>query len=114
MIKVRAWQVSPAEVEVCILVHPGVGDVAVAGIQAGIGTGEIPVAFIVPQDSQTDLVALERDTRATVKQKLTSYKSVGQIVFVDHIPRTASGKTLRRILRRDLLNQQDRKANEST
>ncbi|KAL9112716.1 MAG: hypothetical protein Q9227_003019 [Pyrenula ochraceoflavens] len=109
MIKVRAWQVSPAEVEACILQHPKILDAAVVGVPTDVENGETPVAFVVAQDPQVDLEILEGDIRAAVKQKLASYKAIGRVVFVDQIPRTGSGKILRRILREGLVNQSDGK-----
>lgn len=102
MIKVRAWQVSPAEVEACVLSLPEVQDVAIVGMLDGIENGETPVAFVVADDTRNDRVGLELSIRNIVKQKLASYKAIGRVIFVDHIPRTVSGKILRRILRESI------------
>lgn len=102
MIKVRAWSVSPAEIEACILMHPEVLDVAVVGIIAGSEIDETPIAFVVAVGSQKDRMPLEQSIRAIVDQNLASYKAIGRVVFVDFIPRTASGKALRRLLKEDV------------
>lgn len=73
------------------------------GIPTDIETGETPVAFVVAEDGQNDLMALKRGIRAMVEQKLASYKALGQVVFLGQIPRTVSGKILRRVLRENLM-----------
>ncbi|KAJ5893443.1 hypothetical protein N7495_005134 [Penicillium taxi] len=95
LIKVRGWQVAPAEVEGVLLQHPGVRDVAVTGVDLKDGGGEVPRAFIVrSQDFSSRLTADEAYT--FVRQRLASYKALdGGVIFVEEIPRTASGKIQR-------------------
>lgn len=113
MIKVRGWQVSPAEIEACILMHPEVLDIAVVGIVADLEIDETPVAFAVAKGFQKDRTTLEQDIKAVVDQNLASYKAIGRVVFVDVIPRTVSGKVLRRILKEGLVDDPKTKSEKS-
>jgi long-chain acyl-CoA synthetase len=93
MIKVRGFQVAPAEIEAVLHGHPAVKDCAVFGIPDGIN-GEAIVAAVAahaPVDPS--------DLTARVDEKLASYKHLSRIVFVDDIPRLPSGKVLRRVLK---------------
>jgi long-chain acyl-CoA synthetase len=93
MIKVRGFQVAPAEIETVLHGHPAVKDCAVFGVPDGIN-GEAIVAAVAasaPVDPS--------DLTARVDEKLASYKHLSRIVFVDDIPRLPSGKVLRRVLK---------------
>jgi acyl-CoA synthetase (AMP-forming)/AMP-acid ligase II len=93
MIKVRGFQVAPAEIETVLHDHPAVKDCAVFGIPDGTN-GEAIVAAVAtsaPVDA-SQLTAL-------VDEKLASYKHLGRVVFVPEIPRLPSGKVLRRVLK---------------
>lgn len=94
LIKVRAWQVAPAELEACLLTHPGVADVAVVGVaDAEGGGGELPRAFVVRREGST---VTEGEVRGHFVGKLAGYKALGGgVEFVEAIPRNASGKILR-------------------
>ena len=94
MIKVSGFQVAPAEVEAVLLADPDVADCAVFGVPDA-DKGEVPRAAVVrrPETSVDEARLIER-----VKRALASYKSPVAIEFVDEIPRTASGKALRRVL----------------
>jgi acyl-CoA synthetase (AMP-forming)/AMP-acid ligase II len=95
MIKVSGFQVAPAEIEGVLLGHPAVVDCAVFGV-ADPRTGEVPVAAVQLEPgasvSPDELLQLVSDTLAT-------YKRLRRVVVVDAVPRTASGKILRRTLR---------------
>lgn len=92
MIKVKGFQVAPAEVEAVLHGHPAVADCAVFGI-ADETTGEMVVAAVATT------ATLEADeVIAYVAQRLASYKKPGRVVFVPEIPRLPSGKVLRRLL----------------
>ncbi|CAI7584730.1 unnamed protein product [Penicillium glandicola] len=95
LIKVRGWQVAPAEVESVLLQHPGILDAAVIGVNKD-GVGEVPRAFVVRSRDP----AMRRLTGEQVynyaRGQLAKYKSLdGGVVFVEEIPRTASGKIQR-------------------
>jgi acyl-CoA synthetase (AMP-forming)/AMP-acid ligase II len=92
LIKVNAFQVAPAELEALLMTHPDVTDVAVAA-RPDERTGEAPVAFVVPRG------ALDADALiAWAAERTAPYKRLAAVEPVDAIPRTPSGKILRRRL----------------
>lgn len=93
MIKVRGFQVAPAEIETVLYGHPAVKDCAVFGVPDGIN-GEAVVAAVA---AHTPVDAA--DLSARVDEKLASYKHLSRIIFVPDIPRLPSGKVLRRVLK---------------
>lgn len=118
LIKVRGHQVAPAELEAVLLTHPDVVDAAVIGIHDDY-SGELPRAYVVrrsaadetsnstidpsneeaTQESASNIIT-ESDIYEYVKERVAGYKRIdGGIIFVDAIPKSASGKILRRILR---------------
>jgi acyl-CoA synthetase (AMP-forming)/AMP-acid ligase II len=90
MIKVRGFQVAPAEIETVLHGHPAVRDCAVFGVPDA-ANGEAVVA------AQASVEAAELVAR--VDARLASYKRVSRVVFVPDIPRLPSGKVLRRVLK---------------
>jgi acyl-CoA synthetase (AMP-forming)/AMP-acid ligase II len=121
LIKVRGHQVAPAEIEAVLLTHPDIIDAAVIGVHDEY-SGELPRAYIVRRSSAPENItttsdvdpindeATETNTTTTViteaeiyewvKERVAGYKRLdGGIIFVDAIPKSASGKILRRILR---------------
>jgi len=93
MIKVRGFQVAPAEIEAVLHAHPAVEDCAVFGIPDGVD-GESVVAAVATR-APVDAAELT----ARVGERLASYKSLSRVVFVPEIPRLPSGKVLRRVLK---------------
>lgn len=92
LIKYKGMQVAPAELEALLLSHPAVGDAAVIPI-ADEEAGEIPKAFVVlksPVDAETLM--------EYVGSHVAPYKKVRVVEFVDSIPKSPSGKILRRFL----------------
>jgi acyl-CoA synthetase (AMP-forming)/AMP-acid ligase II len=96
LIKYKGYQVPPAELEALLLTHPGVADVAVIGVTDAESGEEIPKAFVVKQ-SGAELS--ENDVMAFVAGNVAPYKKVRQVAFIDAIPKSASGKILRKDLR---------------
>jgi long-chain acyl-CoA synthetase len=96
LIKVRGFQVAPAEVEAVLHGHPAVADCAVFGVPHP-ADGEAVVAAV------TRSGAVEADELiALVADRLASYKRPSEVVFVAEIPRLPSGKVLRRVLKERL------------
>lgn len=93
MIKVRGFQVAPAEIETVLHGHPAVRDCAVFGVPDG-ANGEAVVAAVT---THAPIEAAELMGR--VDAELASYKRLRRVVFVDEIPRLPSGKVLRRVLK---------------
>jgi long-chain acyl-CoA synthetase len=93
MIKVRGFQVAPAEIEAVLHGHPAVEDCAVFGIPDTANGEAIGAAVKTCQPVEADeLITLVAD-------RLASYKRPSQVVFVPEIPRLPSGKVLRRVLK---------------
>jgi len=95
LIKYKGFQVAPAELEALIVQHPAVADVAVIGIPE-IEAGELPKAFVVLKPGAS---ASAEDIQTFIKAEVASYKQIRLLEFVDEIPKSASGKILRRFLR---------------
>lgn len=98
LIKVKGIGVAPAELEDLLLGHELVEDVAVMGVPDDY-SGELPKAYVVvkegvPMDEKTG-----RELMKYVKDKKVRYKWIKEISFVGEIPKSASGKILRRVLR---------------
>lgn len=99
LIKVRGFQVAPGEVEGVLLAHPGITDVAVIGIPTADVGSEAPRAYVIRRDGVS---VEEKDVHAWVQERLAKYKRLdGGVKFVDSIPKTASGKILKRLLREE-------------
>jgi acyl-CoA synthetase (AMP-forming)/AMP-acid ligase II len=95
LIKFKGFQVPPAELEALLLTHPAVADAAVIG-KPDDEAGEIPIGFVVLKPG-TD--ASEDEIRAFVAERVAHYKRLGEVRFVDAVPKSASGKILRRMLK---------------
>jgi acyl-CoA synthetase (AMP-forming)/AMP-acid ligase II len=92
LIKYKAYQVAPAELEAVLLAHPAVRDAAVIP-SPDDEAGEVPKAFVVLKEG----VPAE-ELMAFVAARVAPYKKVRRLEFVDQIPKSASGKILRRVL----------------
>ncbi|MCV7300506.1 4-coumarate--CoA ligase family protein [Mycobacterium barrassiae] len=95
LIKYKGYQVPPAELEAVLLSHPAIADAAVIGVVDADGE-EVPKAFVVKQ-SEADLTADE--VMDFVAGQVAPYKKVRQVQFIEAIPKSASGKILRKDLR---------------
>ncbi len=95
LIKVKGFQVPPAELEALLITHPQVNDVAVIGVPDD-AAGELVKAFIV-RVPNTDVSA--ETLQAFVAEHVATYKKVSMVEFIEAIPKSASGKILRRELR---------------
>ena len=92
LIKFKGFQVAPAELEALLITHPAIADAAVIPVPDE-EAGEIPKAFCVLGGEATP-----DDIMGFVAEKVSSYKRVRQVEIVDEIPKSASGKILRRVL----------------
>jgi len=95
LIKYKGFQVPPAELEGLIVTHPSVLDVAVIGVPDE-EAGELPKAFVTLAPGAS--LTLE-DLQAFVGEHLVSYKQIRLLEEIDTIPKSASGKIIRRELR---------------
>jgi acyl-CoA synthetase (AMP-forming)/AMP-acid ligase II len=93
LIKYKGLQIAPAELESVLLSHPSVADAAVVP-RKDEDAGEIPHAFVVLKAPAT-----AEELTAFVAQRVASYKRIRRMDFIDAIPKSPSGKILRRVLR---------------
>jgi acyl-CoA synthetase (AMP-forming)/AMP-acid ligase II len=92
LIKYKGHQVAPAELEGLLLTHPAIADAAVIGLPDE-DAGEIPKAFVVPSGPLSP-----DEVTAFVAEHVAPYKKVRAVELIDEIPKTPSGKVLRRVL----------------
>jgi acyl-CoA synthetase (AMP-forming)/AMP-acid ligase II len=93
LIKVDGYQVAPAELEALLLTHPGIVDAAVVG-RPDERHGELPVAYVVAAEPLDEALV-----RAWVAERAAGYKRLADLTVVPSLPRTPSGKLLRRDLK---------------
>ncbi|MDG4649102.1 AMP-binding protein [Roseibacterium sp. SDUM158017] len=98
LIKFKGFQVAPAEVEAALIAHPGVADAAVTA-RRDEEAGELPVAFVVRAQGPSGSEVTEAELRAHCEGCLAHFKHPCEYRFVDSVPKSASGKILRRQLR---------------
>ena len=97
IIKYKAYQVAPAELEAIIGTHPAVVDAAVVP-SPDEESGEIPKAFVVLRAGIASDAATSEEILAYVAERVAPYKKVRALEVVDAIPKSPSGKILRRVL----------------
>jgi acyl-CoA synthetase (AMP-forming)/AMP-acid ligase II len=93
LIKYKGMQVPPAELEAVLLSHPSVADAAVVPLKDD-DAGEIPRAFVVLRAPASAPELMEY-----VAQRVAPFKKIRRLEFIDAIPKSPSGKILRRLLR---------------
>lgn len=93
LIKYKGLQVAPAELEALLLQHPAIADAAVVGFPDA-EAGEIPRAFVVTRSPLTADALM-----AWVAERVAPYKKIRKVDFIEAIPKSPSGKILRRLLR---------------
>jgi acyl-CoA synthetase (AMP-forming)/AMP-acid ligase II len=96
LIKVKGFQVAPAELEALLLRHPQIADAAVIPV-SDPDAGELPKAFVVRKATDQAMLS-EEDVKAYVHSEVAHYKRIRYVEFVDTIPKSTSGKILRRVL----------------
>ncbi len=93
------YRIGPAEIEDCLLKHPSVGMVAVIGSPDPVRT-EIVKAFIVLKPEMVPSPSLNEDIQNFVKTRLAAHEYPREIEFVKELPLTATGKIMRKELRK--------------
>jgi acyl-CoA synthetase (AMP-forming)/AMP-acid ligase II len=97
LIKYKGYQVPPAELEALLLTNPKIADAAVIGVIEEETGEEIPKAFVVRQPgAEID----EAEVMEFVADRVAPYKKVRVVEFIDVVPKSASGKILRKDLRK--------------
>jgi acyl-CoA synthetase (AMP-forming)/AMP-acid ligase II len=92
LIKYKGYQVAPAELEALLVEHPAVTEAAVIG-RPDEEAGEVPMAFVALADE-----ASPEEIMAFVAERVAPYKKLRDLQVVEEIPKSASGKILRRVL----------------
>ena len=95
LIKYKGFQVPPAELEALLLTHPAVADAAVVGLPDE-EAGEIPAGYVVLRPGAE---ASPEEIQGYVAERVAGYKRLRRLTFIEAIPKSASGKILRRVLR---------------
>lgn len=98
LIKCKGFQVAPAELEGLLLKNPHIADAAVIPVPHP-RNGEAPLAFVVRADTPEGKALTEDSVKAFMEPHIADYKQLDEVRFVDSIPKSASGKILRRVLR---------------
>jgi len=97
LIKYKGLQVAPAELEALLLTHPAVLDAAVVR-KADDEAGEVPLAYIVLKPDEASRATSGDVLMAWVAERVSPHKRIRHVEFIDQIPKSASGKILRRVL----------------
>jgi acyl-CoA synthetase (AMP-forming)/AMP-acid ligase II len=95
LIKVKAFPVAPAELEAVLRAHPAIAEAAVVPVPDE-RAGEVPKAFVVRAG---DVALSAEEVMAYVAERVAPHKRVRHVEFIDAIPTSPAGKTLRRLLR---------------
>lgn len=95
IIKYKGYTIAPAEVEAALYEHPAVRECAVVGVPDELA-GELPKAFVVPKEGSS---VSEEELIEHCKNRLSPYKRIRLVEFIEEIPKTPVGKILRRVLR---------------
>ncbi len=98
LIKVEEKFIGPYEIESVLTMHPGVGDAAVISRTDSSGRSRVK-AFIVPAPGYTASQRLGHEIKAFVRANLSAQVPLEEVQFLENLPRTRSGKLLRRVLR---------------
>jgi acyl-CoA synthetase (AMP-forming)/AMP-acid ligase II len=97
LIKYKGMQVAPAELEALLLTHPAIVDAAVVR-RADEEAGEVPKAYVVRKPDAAAQATTGEAIMAWVAQRVAPHKRIRHLEFIDQIPKSASGKILRRVL----------------
>lgn len=96
LIKVKGYQVAPAELEEILRTHPHIQDAAVIGVPHEL-YGEVPKAFIVKKKG---VLLKDSDVHGFIEKQIAEYKRLrGGVQFVENVPKSSTGKILRRELK---------------
>lgn len=105
LITSSGYRIGPAEIEECIMKHPAVGMVAVIGKPDPVRT-EVVKAFVVLRDDVPPSPELSQELKQFVKQRLAAHEYPREIEFIESLPMTATGKIMRRELKKEELERQ--------
>ncbi|PYH98001.1 AMP-binding enzyme [Aspergillus ellipticus CBS 707.79] len=101
LIKVRGFQVAPPELEAVLISHPLIVDAAVIGLRNVVPGTELPRAYVVKRPGEGEKLT-EEEVKKYLGERLARYKALtGGVKFVEAIPKNASGKILKKVLREE-------------
>jgi acyl-CoA synthetase (AMP-forming)/AMP-acid ligase II len=107
LIKYNGFQVPPAELEGLLASHPDIDDVAVLGIFNKAQATELPRAYVVLKKGVEGSPATEKQIAEWLAQRVANHKRLrGGVRFVDEVPKSTSGKILRRVLKTQVLKEE--------
>ncbi|OCF72733.1 AMP-binding protein [Kwoniella mangroviensis CBS 8886] len=119
LIKYKGFQVPPAELEALLLNHPDIADVGVIGVYSKEQATELPRAYIVPKSGTSAFPTPQSKLEFTnkvqewVSSKVANHKRLrGGVILVDIIPKSPSGKILRKDLRARAVKEEEDKVKE--
>jgi 4-coumarate--CoA ligase len=98
LIKYKGYQIAPAELEALLLTHPGIADAAVIGTSDADGQ-EVPMAFVVRQPGEAGAALDGAAVADFVAARVAPFKKLRRVAFLEAIPKSSSGKILRRLLK---------------
>ncbi len=98
MLKISGQWVSPTEIENIVMLNPALDDAAVVGIPNTEGLIRLAL-FLAPHDPKVDREKLEQDVQETLKENLSIYKCPRRFFYLDQLPRTATHKIQRFLLK---------------
>ena len=108
LIKYKGFQVAPAELEGLLINHPAINDVAVIGVYDAAQATEVPRAYVVLKVDAEKGVKTANNITQWVQAKVARHKWLrGGVSFVDEIPKSPSGKILRRVLKDEVKKEED-------
>ncbi|CAB4394608.1 unnamed protein product [Rhizophagus irregularis] len=99
LIKYKEFQIIPTELESILLTHSSINDSAVIGIYSDEQQTEYPLAYVELKPDKIQSDQLKEEIKDFVSQKVAPYKKLHCVHFIDKIPKSSTGKTLRRSLR---------------
>lgn len=113
LIKYNGFQVPPAELEGLLASHPSINDVAVIGVYEKSQATELPRAYVVLKPGIQGDETTETEIMEWLSARVASYKRLrGGVRFVEMVPKSPSGKILRRLLKAEV-NEEEQKTLKS-
>ncbi|ODQ49334.1 hypothetical protein PICMEDRAFT_14799 [Pichia membranifaciens NRRL Y-2026] len=113
VVNVSGHRLSTAEIEAALIEHPLVSENAVVGFPDEL-TGSAVAAFVSLKKEIDDVAATKKELVLTVRKEIGPFAAPKQIIIVDDLPKTRSGKIMRRILRKILAGEEDQLGDVST